>query len=69
VEAPMKELVGFIAKALVNNPKVLILDEPVAGIDQQMSSPGQARSGLRHQTQHIWNDLDHHHNKHPNQPN
>jgi zinc transport system ATP-binding protein len=25
----------FIAKALVNNPKVLILDEPVTGIDQQ----------------------------------
>lgn len=25
----------FIAKALVNSPKVLILDEPVAGIDQQ----------------------------------
>ncbi len=25
----------FIAKALVNNPKLLILDEPVTGIDQQ----------------------------------
>jgi len=25
----------FIAKALVNNPKVLILDEPVTGVDQQ----------------------------------
>lgn len=25
----------FIAKALVNNPQVLILDEPVTGIDQQ----------------------------------
>jgi len=25
----------FIAKALVNDPKILILDEPVAGIDQQ----------------------------------
>ncbi|RDJ31177.1 MAG: metal ABC transporter ATP-binding protein [Crenarchaeota archaeon] len=25
----------FIAKALVNNPRVLILDEPVTGIDQQ----------------------------------
>jgi zinc transport system ATP-binding protein len=25
----------FIAKALVNNPRILILDEPVTGIDQQ----------------------------------
>ena len=25
----------FIAKALVNNPKILIMDEPVTGIDQQ----------------------------------
>ena len=37
----MKQKVG-IAKALINNPKILFLDEPTSGLD-----PGMARAVLK----------------------